>query len=188
MNQKIVLASASPRRRDLMQWTGLDFEICPVDADEQIPEGMLPAEAVQLLALRKACEAANMNPDGLIIGADTVVALDAVIFGKPVDPRDAQRILKILSGKTHQVYTGVALVQGDRQHTFAVKTDVTFYPLTDRQIDDYIATGEPMDKAGAYGIQGYGGLFVEKINGCYNNVVGLPVAALMKALDAFMLR
>ena len=178
----LILASASPRRREILQTAGLAFTVRVSETDETIPSGMPPHEAVQYLAKQKAVAAAANSPDDVVIGADTVVALDGEILGKPRDAADAARMLHLLSGKTHDVYTGVCLANAGRAETFYVCTRVTFYPMTDEQIADYIATGEPMDKAGAYGIQGRGCTLVESIRGDYFNVVGLPIAALYRKL------
>ena len=179
----LVLASASPRRRELMQTAGLAFTVRVSDAEERIPPDAAPHEAVQALARQKAEAVVALCPDGTVIGADTVVVLDGMIFGKPRDAADARRMLQLLSGRTHEVYTGVCLCRGGTAETFFVCTRVTFYPLTDREIDAYIATGEPMDKAGAYGVQGRGCTLVRGIEGDYFNVVGLPVAELYRRLE-----
>lgn len=179
----VVLASASPRRRELLQRAGVDFTVRASDAEEFIEPGTPPHEAVMQLAAQKALAVARDCPDDLVIGADTVVVFDGEILGKPADTADAARMLHRLSGQTHAVYTGVCLVRGGKTETFFEQTQVTFYPLTDEQIASYIATGEPMDKAGAYGIQGRGCTLVRGICGDYFNVVGLPVAALCRRLN-----
>lgn len=176
------LASASPRRQELLQRVLPDFEICPADADESLPDGIAPDEAVKLLSARKACVVSHLHPADWVLGADTIVSLDGMILGKPHDEEEALAMLSALSGKTHQVYTGVTLQQGQRVHSFSVCSDVTFYPLSAEEIRSYIQTGEPMDKAGAYGIQGLGALLVERISGDYFNIVGLPIARLLREL------
>ena len=178
----LVLASASPRRREILQTAGFDFTVRVSEAEETIAPGTPPHEAVQQLAKQKAEAVAADCPDDIVIGADTVVTLDGDILGKPHDAADAARMLRQLSGRMHEVYTGVSIVHAGSTETFYACTHVTFYPLTDKEIEDYIATGEPMDKAGAYGIQGRGRTLVEKIDGDYFNVVGLPVAALCHKL------
>ena len=178
----VVLASASPRRRELLHTAGVDFTVCVSDAKEHIPPGAPPHEAVMLLAKQKAQAVAKEHPDDLVIGADTVVVFDGEILGKQTDEADAARTLRMLSGRTHTVYTGVCLASSGNTETFFEQTQVTFYPLTDDEIAAYIATGEPMDKAGAYGIQGRGCTLVRGISGDYFNVVGLPVAALCRRL------
>ena len=165
-----------------MQTAGLDFAVHVSDAKEMIARDTPPHEAVQHLARQKAEAVALLFPDDTVIGADTVVALDGEILGKPRDRQDAARMLRLLSGRTHDVFTGVCLMVEGKADTFFEHTRVTFYPLTDKEIADYIATGEPMDKAGAYGIQGRGCTLVEKIDGDYFNVVGLPIARLHRKL------
>lgn len=180
--KEIVLASASPRRKQLMAQAGFEFEVCVSDKEEKKGQWS-PEETVMKLSRQKALDvAAKYEEDCIIIGADTVVACDAQILGKPVDEADAMRMLQLLQGRTHQVYTGVTIIEGASGNrtvtTFAERTDVTMYPVSDRAILDYIQTKEPMDKAGAYGIQGRAAVFVKSIQGDYNNVVGLPVAAI----------
>ncbi len=184
--KKIILASASPRRKELMTLTKLPFEIKVSDADETLKENISPDTAVEILSRRKAEAVKKDNTNAIIIGADTVVAINSVILGKPSDKNDAIRILKLLSGRVHQVYTGVTIIDGENIDTFSVKTDVEFYPLTDKEIDEYTSFDECYDKAGAYGIQGIGGLFVKKISGDYNNVVGLPVAEVYRKLKRIL--
>lgn len=183
--EKIILASASPRRRELMTRAGLDFEVRVADIEEKIPEGTKPYNAVKELALQKAQTVAADNPDRVIIAADTVVALNDIILGKPSDERNAVEMLNALSGKTHKVYTGVAIVGQGRTENFFEETEVEFFTLTDYEIKKYVETGEPMDKAGAYGIQGKGCMLVKKINGDYFNVVGLPIAKVYRKLSDF---
>ena len=178
---EIILASQSPRRRELMSVTGLPFKVEVSDADEDLAI-LDPKEFVSELAKRKADAVAVSHPDDIVIGADTIVVIDDTILGKPHDTEDALRILKLLSGQTHQVYTGVAVIKGDRVINFYEKTDVVMYENSDEMLRDYIATGEPMDKAGAYGIQGKGMLLVERIEGDYYNVMGLPIARLYREL------
>jgi septum formation protein len=196
---RIILASGSPRRKELLKLLGLDFTVIPAEGEEQT-HADAPADIVQDLALRKAQEVydrsavpAGTEPesDVLVIGSDTVVARDRTILGKPADEEDAYRMLSMLQNRVHQVYTGVALlgqVRGRKvRRIFYESVDVTFYPMTDREIRDYIHTGEPMDKAGSYGIQGGGGLFVKSIRGDYNTVVGLPAARLYQELKEILL-
>lgn len=179
---KIILASASPRRRELLMQIGLKFEIIPSQKEEKM-QGNSPAQIVMGLAMDKAedifCRAKS---DVLVIGADTIVALDNVILGKPKDEADALKMLRFLQGKTHQVYTGVCMVMADKTQVFYEKTDVTMYPADEEQLREYIRTGEPMDKAGSYAIQGRGSVFIREIHGDYNNVVGLPVAQIWQRL------
>lgn len=176
----IILASQSPRRRELMGLITKDFEVKVSEVDESLPEGISPREAVMYLSKIKA--EPFKNEQQIVIGADTVVAIDDKILGKPKDKQNAFDMLKTLSGKTHSVFTGVTILKGEIANTFAVETRVTFFELSDQEILDYIATKEPMDKAGAYGIQGYGSLLVKEIQGDYFNVVGLPVSKLNQEL------
>lgn len=183
---KIILASALPRRKELMALAGIPFEARPVDADETILCCTPPEGAVMMLATRKAQLAAEHFPDNLIIGADTIVAVGKHIYGKPDTSEEAFEMLSALSGKTHQVFTGVCIyTKSGHRNAFCTRTDVTFFPLSEEEIRAYIATGEPMDKAGAYGIQGKGALLVEKIDGDYYNVVGLPISRLVRELKSF---
>lgn len=177
----MILASASPRRRELLEQVGYTFKVVPSTVEEEMEHGT-PKEIVKHNALSKATDVACLHRDDIVIGADTIVVVDGQIFGKPKDAADACDMLLRLSGRTHQVMTGIAVVQGKRIHNDVVVTDVTMRPYGIEEILDYIKTGEPMDKAGAYGIQGIGALLVEKIDGCYNNVVGLPIARLAEVL------
>lgn len=188
---KIILASNSPRRRELMEKAGLSFRVIPAECEEAVASGTPPEEVVASLALQKARWVADNKTDGfdrdtLVIGADTVVAVGDEILGKPASREDAFSMLKTLSGKEHSVYTGVAVIYLDtgREESFVSCTRVFFYDLTDEEINAYIDTKEPFDKAGAYGIQGRGGLLVKSISGDYNNVVGLPVAELVRRINA----
>lgn len=181
----MILASASPRRQELLKRITEDFSVHPVDADETLPAGMPVELAPSFLADVKAQAAAQQFPEDIVIGCDTIVVLEDEIMGKPRDREDAFRMLRRLSGETHKVMTGTALYCGKKSTVFTTETLVTFYELTDAEIEQYLDTGEPFDKAGAYGIQGYGCLLVRSIEGDYNNVVGLPVAALARALQQF---
>jgi septum formation protein len=181
----LILASASPRRRELIGLLGIsDFKVCPADSEVDYPSGMEPCEAVKYIALNKAQHVKNKgisvigNSPAVILAADTVVCLDGDILGKPSDKDDARRMLRALSGEKHTVYTGIALACGDTLLTDYAATDVWFRGLTDEEIDAYIKSGEPMDKAGAYGAQGLASLFVARIDGEYFNVVGLPLCTL----------
>jgi septum formation protein len=179
---KIILASASPRRRDLMRNAGLDFEVCPSDGPEVFDDRLTVEKAVENLACQKARSVAEKHPGACVVGADTVVLLDGKILGKPRDEADAARMLKLLSGKTHKVCTGVCIIKNGKENAFTEETAVEFYPLTDEEIDNYVASGEPMDKAGAYGIQGLGCVNIKGIQGDYFNVVGLPVARVVRTI------
>lgn len=181
----LILASGSPRRQELLKLITEDFTVHPVDADETLPQGMPVEMAAAFLADLKAKEAARLFPDDIVIGCDTVVILGDEIMGKPRDREDAHRMLRALSGESHSVLTGTSLYHGKQTSVFTTETLVTFYPLSDAEIEAYLDTGEPFDKAGAYGIQGKGALLVQGIEGDYFNVVGLPVAALSRALRQF---
>ena len=180
MHMDIILASQSPRRRELLERMGVgDFRIVTPDIDEQMDRDLPPGELVGRISLEKALAVQAQEGKGpIIIAADTVVALDGAVLGKPADELDAFKMLSTLSGCRHQVYTGLTVLRGEEQYTVSEETTVTFRELSAEEIDRYVATGEPMDKAGAYGIQGYGALLVEGIQGVYYNVMGLPVCRL----------
>lgn len=181
--KKIILASASPRRKELLEQIGLSFQIEPARGEEHITS-VIPREVVEELSYQKAMEVAELHKEeeALILGADTIVVYEDKIMGKPADEEEAKEMLRKLSGKTHCVFTGVTAVLWENQkktvRTFSEKTEVTFYPMSEEEIMFYVKTREPMDKAGAYGIQGVGAKFIQAIHGDYNNVVGLPVARL----------
>lgn len=179
---KLILASQSPRRRELLSLIQPDFEVCASSAEEIIPDGLQPSEAVMYLARIKAEQVAKTHADSVVIGADTVVVLDGQIMGKPKDHADCVRMISALSGREHEVLTGVAIVVNGRTDSFYQRTAVRFLPLTEEEIRWYASLDEPYDKAGAYGIQGYGGLLVEGICGDYFNVMGLPIASLRRRL------
>ena len=178
----IILASASPRRSELMTLAGFRFDVICADIDEIVPEKALPQEVVMSLALQKAQAVAKDHRKSAVVGSDTVVALDGKILGKPRSESEAAEMLRSLSGRIHKVFTGVAIVCGEKVTSFFDETEVEFYPLTDQEILDYVATGEPMDKAGAYGIQGRGAVLVKRINGDYFNVMGLPISKVYREL------
>ncbi len=180
----IILASASPRRRELLTQVGYQFDVVPSSVEEEMKDGT-PMEIVKHNALIKALDVAKSYSQDIVIGADTIVVVGGKIFGKPQDEADAEAMLRELSGSVHQVMTGIAVVQGERVHSEVVITDVTMRDYGMDEILAYIATGEPMDKAGAYGIQGIGALLVSHISGCYNNVVGLPIARVAEVLTLF---
>ena len=183
--QPLVLASGSPRRRELLALLGLPFEVVPSTCEEILPPAHAdPGELAEALAREKAREVARRRPGALVLGADTVVALDGRIYGKPADARDAARMLAEFSGRTHRVVTGVALVGPTGEQSFHASTEVTFRELEPQEIESYVATGEPADKAGAYAVQGQGALLIEGIRGDYPNVVGLPLVMLAAALRA----
>lgn len=198
---QIILASGSPRRKELLEQVGLEFEICPAQGEEIITSSV-PQEVVVELSMQKAKEVAALvssygnkhvdittPSDIMVIGADTVVACDGKILGKPEDEEDAKEMLRMIAGRKHNVFTGVTVVLIDKSgkagmKSFYESTEVEVCDLTDEQIERYIKTGEPMDKAGAYGIQGKFAIYVKAINGDYNNVVGLPVSRLYLELLA----
>jgi septum formation protein len=181
----LILASGSPRRQELLRLITEDFIVHPVDADETLPDGMPVELAASFLADVKARAGAECFPEDIVIGCDTVVISEDEIMGKPKNREEAKRMLQKLSGETHTVMTGTALYLGKQSSVFTTETQVTFYPLSDVEIENYLDTGEPFDKAGAYGIQGRGSLLVREIRGDYFNVVGLPVSALSRALAQF---
>lgn len=186
----LILASASPRRRELMEKLETPYLCRTSDAEETLPEGMPAEEAPSYLAEKKAETVFHTltkeeRAEAVVIGSDTVVLCDGKILGKPRDAAEAKRMLLKLSGKTHEVLTGVCLCSAKKRVSFISCTKVEFYPLSEAEIDRYIATGEPMDKAGAYGIQGAGALLVKRIDGDYYTVVGFPIAELSRRLSDF---
>lgn len=179
---KVILGSASPRRKEILTQAGIEYEVIVSDCEEVITKSM-PEEVVKELSFQKAEDVLKKalgkygdEKDILVIGADTVVAFEDSIYGKPGDRDDAIRMLKSLSGRIHQVYTGVTLIRGDKRITFADCTDVSVYDVSDAEIERYVDSGEPMDKAGAYAIQGGFARYIKGIHGEYNNVVGFPIA------------
>lgn len=184
--KRIILASESPRRRELMAMMNIPFTTKASLCDEYLDTSLPLEQAIEHIAVQKAEAAIPQFPDDLIIGADTVVCIDGEVLGKPHDEETAFSMLKKLSGKTHKVITGVAIITPQKREIFHVCTDVTFFPLTDKEIHAYVATKEPLDKAGAYGIQGKGAFLVEKINGDYYNIVGLPISTLYRRLENCM--
>jgi len=185
----IVLASGSPRRRELLTMLGLKFDICPARGEEAAAEGLSPEETVKAISLAKAKEVAEKYPaDILIIAADTIVWAQGEILGKPKDKADAERMLYLLSGKSHSVFTGLCVICGDKVISAAEETEVRFRSLSEDEIKAYIETGEPMDKAGAYGIQGKASVLIEGIKGDYFNVMGLPLCRLGEILKTIGVR
>ncbi len=179
----VILASASPRRQELLKFAVNDFEIIPSGADETLPDNTAPEKAAEFLAVKKALFVNREHEFDTVIGCDTVVILDNEVMGKPENINDARDMLHRLSGKTHKVITGVCICRRDRMKSFSEITEVEFYELTDKEIDDYVNTGDPMDKAGSYGIQSEGCTLVKGIRGDFFNVVGLPVARLKRELE-----
>lgn len=185
--ESIILASASPRRRELLKLICEDFKSVSPDVDETVPAQVEILKRPQFLAVKKAMHVWGcLSEKAVVIGCDTGVFIDDEMLGKPKDEEEAFSMLKKLQGKDHLVVTGCCITDGTHKREFSVTSRVFFYPLSDEDIRDYIATGEPMDKAGAYGIQGKGSLLIEKIQGDYFNIVGLPLSALARELKAFL--
>ena len=185
---RVILASASPRRRELLGLIGIAHEVRPADIDETQHAGEVPVAYAERLARGKAAVIAAADPEAVVIGADTIVVVDGVVLGKPADADDAARMLRTLSARRHLVHTAVAVAFHGRSASGVESVDVTFRALSDSEIDDYIATGEPMDKAGAYGIQGFGATIVERVEGDYFSVMGLGLRRLVDLLTHVGLR
>jgi septum formation protein len=186
---RFLLASTSPRRQELLRLAGFDFEVRPSHIVEEIQPGERPEEFARRAAREKAMHVAAFSPPGsFVLGADTVVVIDGEMLGKPSDPEDATRMLRLLSGRTHQVHTGICLVRApDEIEALKHETTlVTFRELDEEEIRRYVESGEPLDKAGAYAVQGLASKFVTRIWGCHSNVVGLPVALLYEILKPFI--
>jgi septum formation protein len=181
---RLILASASPRRVDLLREAGYAFDVEPADVDESEAAGEPPRAYVLRVAALKGGVVAAAHPDAVVLAADTTVVVDGQMLAKPTDDEDARRMLGLLSGRTHEVLTGVVVVRAGRQSSAVVGTRVRFRPMTAADIDWYVASGEPRDKAGAYGVQGLAARFVDAIDGPYSNVVGLPVGAVRDLLGA----
>src|SRR5512140_3837023 len=182
MSVTVVLASSSPRRRDLLSLIGLEHQVRPADVDETVRAGEAPRDYADRLACEKALRIAA--PDAITIGCDTIVVVDGQVLGKPIDEEDAARMLRVLSGRSHLVMTAVAVVHDGRVVCDVVSVDVTFRVLRDAEIEDYIRTGEPMAKAGAYGIQGFGATIVDRVDGDYFAVMGLPLNRLVRLIES----
>jgi septum formation protein len=180
--QTLILASSSPRRRALLQNLNLFFEVSSKNVDESFDPNLQPSEVVMELAQRKAQAVFQEHPNAFVIGSDTIVVFQGQILHKPTDEEDAVRKLRMLSGNKHEVYTGVSILSPHANSCFYEKTEVLFWELTDEEIMSYVQSGEPLDKAGAYGIQGYGSMLVKKIDGDYYAVVGLPVSRTVREL------
>lgn len=186
--RKLILASASPRRANLLKLLGLDFEIIDSHLNENEESYTMPEVHVLELAQKKALKVADKIGEGVIVGADTIVVLNKKILGKPKNVREAKIMLAELSGKTHSVYTGIAFVEKPSGNSFSdyEKTEVTFRELQQNEIDEYVKTGSPLDKAGAYGIQDLSAVFVTKVDGCFYNVVGFPITKFYNAMRDFL--
>lgn len=181
---RLILASQSPRRAELLAAAGFEFDVQAAEIDERRLPGEDPRTFVTRVAADKAAAVARLSPGRVVVGADTAVVIDDHVLGKPADDREAAEMLRLLSGRTHDVLTGIAVRQGDRELAEAARTRVRFLPLSAKEIAWYVATGEPRDKAGAYAIQGLASRFVDWIEGSYSNVMGLPVASLYRLLQA----
>ncbi len=185
-DKKVILASASPRRKTLIKYLFGDYEVEPSSINEDDYKMLSPYEMPEFLATQKAKDIAKYHTDEIVIGCDTSVVLGERVLGKPKDEVQARNMLSLLSNKTHKVITGVCIICGDNAMSFSVSTDVTFYELDDDEIDEYVQSGEPYDKAGGYGIQGLGSVFVKEISGDFYNVVGLPVSRLYREMIEFL--
>jgi septum formation protein len=181
----LILASSSPRRAELLRAAGIPFEVFPVEVDETPARLEPPGEHVRRLAREKADAGFAQHPTAVVLAADTIVLISGEMLGKPRDAKDAIRMLRVLSGREHEVLTGVAIVSSRNNAVEVARTRVWVTPLTDQEIVDYVATGEPLDKAGAYGIQGLGSKFIDRIQGSYSNVVGLPVSLVYRLLKGY---
>ncbi len=183
----LILASASPRRKEILENLGYKFICLAADADESLPDGVNGYDAAYELAYRKAIAVSALKPDDVVLASDTVVFCDGKILGKPTDRADAENMLRALSGKRHTVYTGVCVMSADMCERFVGATEVEFYPTEDELIEWYLDTDEPYDKAGAYGIQGKGSVLVKKMDGDYFTVMGLPAAEVFRTLKKFQI-
>jgi septum formation protein len=181
----LILASSSPRRADLLRAAGIPFQVFPANVDETVSRLEPPGEHVRRLAREKADAAFAVNPDAVVLGADTIVLVSGEIMGKPRAAEDAIRMLRLLSGREHEVLTGIAIVAKKGSAVEVARTRVWVNPLTETEIADYVATGEPLDKAGGYAIQGLGSRFIDRIQGSYSNVVGLPVSLVYRLLKGY---
>ena len=186
IERKLILASASPSRKMLLEQAGLDFEVVVSGVDETVPPDYTPAQTVEALARRKGQAVQALRPEAPIIAADSVVSIDGLILGKPKDDEAAKATLRRLSGRTHALITGVCLLINGRMDLFHQVTQVTFYPLTEEEIAEYVALGESRGRAGAYGIEGIGVVLVQSIQGDYPNIVGLPVAETIRRLHKLL--
>lgn len=179
---KLILASGSPRRRELLSLYTTDFEVCASDFDERAVQAESPAALAEALARGKCLAVSGQNPGCLVVGSDTVVELDGEVFGKPKDADDARRMLRALSGRTHQVHTGVCVSDGTTAESFVNTCKVTFFPIPEEELERCIASGEPFDKAGAYAIQGQAALWLDRLEGDYYTIMGLPVSRTVRLL------
>ncbi len=181
---RLVLASASPRRRELLAAAGFEVDVDPADVDETQRPGEAPADYVERIARAKVSAVARRHPSRTVVAADTAVLVDGVVFGKPADQADAARMLRQLAGRSHEVWTGVAVAREDRIRYSLERTTVWMLPLSEEEVSWYVESGEPLDKAGAYAIQGLASRFIPRIEGSWSNVVGLPVATVLQLLGS----
>ena len=188
IDRELVLASSSPSRKMLLEQAGLTFEVVVSGVDETVPPDYTPAQTVETLARRKGEAVLPLRPEKPIIAADSVVSIDGLILGKPKDDEAAKDTLRRLSGRTHEIFTGVCLLANGKRDVFHMSTQVKFYPLTEEEIAEYVAMGESRGRAGAYGIEGIGVVLVESICGDYSNIVGLPVAEAIRRLHRLLAR
>ncbi|SDM87387.1 septum formation protein [Fictibacillus solisalsi] len=183
--KRLILASSSPRRKELLSMNLLSYEVIPSTIQEVMDPSLSPEELVCSLARQKAEDVFRLYPDHVVLGADTIVVNNGTVLGKPAGRKEAIDVLHSLSGRTHTVYTGVSILAKEREQLFFVSTDVTFWELSDAEIENYVNSGEPFDKAGSYGIQGLGARLVQSIAGDFYSVVGLPVSRVVKELESF---
>jgi len=183
---KLILASKSPRRKEILAYLNIPFEVVVSNADESINENNDLRDEIESLSFKKALAVFEDHKDTVVIGCDTIVTLDHQVLGKPKDEDEAFAMLTLLQGKTHEVITGCSIISNKQSETFSTVTEVTFKPLTYKEIEDYIKTNEPLDKAGAYAIQGQGGKFITSINGDYYSVMGLPLSELHTRLKKYL--
>ena len=184
--REIILASSSPRRRELMQMMGYEFKVQPADENEDLNPDLDLRGAIEELSLRKASKIAESNHDALVIGSDTIVTIDGKILGKGKDVDHCEQMITMLSGKTHQVITAVSLICGEQKETFSVVSDVTFFPIEQEEIHKYALSGEGFDKAGAYAIQGYAARFIKEIRGDYYAIIGLPFSETYRRIQKYL--
>lgn len=183
---KIILASQSPRRKELLSLLNIDYEAIPADIDEEINTNNDLVKEIERLSYQKAFHIYKEHKDALVIGADTIVKINNQVLGKPKTYEQAKQMLQVLSNNTHEVITGVSIISENKTETFSSVASVTFYPLTENEIDEYIKTNEPMDKAGAYAIQGLGAKFIKSIDGDFYTIMGLPIAELYHRLQKYL--
>ena len=183
---EIILASGSPRRRELLSSLGIDFQVIPADVDEQIDSSKELSSEIERLSFKKAMAVFKDHPEALVIGSDTIVCINGDVLGKPHSEEEAVAMLRELSGKTHQVITAVTILSKEESETFSSSSDVLFQKMTDDEIMEYVKTGEPMDKAGSYAIQGYGSRFIKGIRGDYYSIVGFPISEVYERLKKYL--